>query len=92
MNFINTHRRRDYAHSGDLKKRSWTESMIRDFLGEPDGIMKNHYAGGRPVRMFLMTRVIEAETQPEWRRRVKLANKRRSAAKLARCPALRVCP
>ncbi len=48
-----------------LKERGWTESMIRDLLGEPDLRVDNpHYKTAAPMRLWRLQRAEVAEACP----------------------------
>lgn len=50
-----------------LKERGWTESMIRDLLGEPDLYADNpHYNTAAPMRLWRVQRAEAAEAAPEF--------------------------
>jgi hypothetical protein len=52
----------EYFYYSTLIKRGWTRSQIKSLLGQHDKEGKNpHYRSGPPSRLFLRTRVIEAE-------------------------------
>ena len=53
-----------------LKDRGWTTALIRDFLGEPDWLVKKpHYSTAAPIRLYALERVEKAENNPHWQRR-----------------------
>lgn len=72
-----------------LKSRGWTESMVRDLLGDPDVQSPNpHYRSGPPMRLYSIARVESVEETPAWAdRRDKAAahseSRRASASKAA---------
>jgi hypothetical protein len=48
-----------------LKQRGWTESMIRDLLGDPDLRADNpHYKSAAPMRLWRLQRAEAAEAAP----------------------------
>jgi hypothetical protein len=48
-----------------LKERGWTESMIRDLLGEPDLYVDNpHYKTAAPMRLWRLQRAEAVEATP----------------------------
>ena len=50
-----------------LKDRGWTESMIRDLLGEPDLRVDNpHYKTAAPMRLWRLQRAEAVEPTPEF--------------------------
>ena len=50
-----------------LRKRGWTEAMIRDLLGDPDVLTDNpHYKSAAPRRLWLLRKVQAAEATPEF--------------------------
>lgn len=45
-----------------IKERGWTETMVRKFLGDPDGQKENpFYRKAAPMKVYLEERVIAAE-------------------------------
>lgn len=67
----------------ELKKRGWTEAMVRDLLGEPDSRVPNpRYRSAAPMRLWALDRVTVAESGEEFAARLK-AGKARSAASVA---------
>lgn len=68
-----------------LKRRGWTEAMIRDLLGEPDVLADNpHYKSAAPRRLWLLRKVEAAEAAPEFaQRREQAARQCATAAKAA---------
>jgi hypothetical protein len=64
-----------------LKKRGWTEAMIRDLLGEPDWSADNpHYKTAAPMRLWRVQRIDAAETSPEFTARQERAQRACAAA------------
>jgi hypothetical protein len=50
-----------------LKERGWTESMIRDLLGEPHLRVDNpHYKTAAPMRLWRLQRAEAVEATPEF--------------------------
>ena len=51
----------------DLKVRGWSSNMIQSMLGVPDSTASNpHFRTGRPMRLYSIQRVLEAERQAEF--------------------------
>lgn len=47
-----------YLTAGDLKRRGWTDRLIKMFLGSPDRTLPNpHVKSGSPKRLYLASRV-----------------------------------
>lgn len=64
-----------------LKRRGWTEAMIRDLLGQPDEYADNpHYKSAAPRRLWLMRRVTAAEAGPGFAGRKERAARQCAAA------------
>ena len=68
-----------------LRKRGWTEAMIRDLLGDPDVLTDNpHYKSAAPRRLWLLRKVQAAEITPEFAtRRERAARQCAASAKAA---------
>jgi hypothetical protein len=66
-----------------LRERGWTESMIRDLLGEPDTTRDNpYYKCAYPMRLWRLQRAEAIEVTPEFAaRRARGAVQCASAAK-----------
>ncbi len=64
-----------------LRERGWTESMIRDLLGEPDLRVDNpHYRSAAPMRLWRLQRAAAAEASAEFAARRDRAARRCTAA------------
>ena len=64
-----------------LKERGWTESMIRDLLGEPDLMVDNpHYKSAAPMRLWRLQRAEAIEASPEFAARRERAERQCAAA------------
>ena len=64
-----------------LKERGWTESMIRDLLGEPDLYADNpHYKTAAPMRLWRLQRAEAAEAAPKFAAARKRAERQCAAA------------
>lgn len=64
-----------------LRERGWTESMIRDLLGQPDRYVDNpHYKKAEPMRLWRLQRAEEAEAAPGFAQRRERADRQRAAA------------
>jgi hypothetical protein len=61
--------RRNMFNISELKKRGWTQGLIKRFLGEPDATRPNRYRSRRrksPVKLYRANRVRELEASPEF--------------------------
>lgn len=64
-----------------LAKRGWTESMIRDLLGDPDLLTDNpHYKSAAPRRLWRLQKAEAAEATPEFAERRERAERQCAAA------------
>ena len=67
-----------------VKERGWTDSLIRQFLGEPDSTKVNfYYKSGPPVCLYLVSRVEAAEMTPEFVAAREKVEKRQTSAAVA---------
>lgn len=74
----------DFYGAPQLKERGWTETMIRDLIGEPDAIRTNQARrSGPPVRLWLRRRVEEVEASTEFARRASRGKRRSESGKEA---------
>jgi hypothetical protein len=65
----------------ELRKRGWTEAMIRDLLGKPDPRVDNpHYSSAAPMRLWRLQKVEVAEALPEFAGRRERAVRQCAAA------------
>jgi hypothetical protein len=66
----------------DLKRRGWTDALIRDFLGEPDKTKKIYGRGSAaPMKLFAVARVEAAEAKPLFLDRLAATDKRSKSAR-----------
>ena len=66
----------------DLKRRGWTDAMVRQFLVEPDKLDRNpHHPRAAPMRLYALARVLEAESTDEYREAREAADRRRATHK-----------
>lgn len=64
-----------------LKERGWTESMIRDLLGDPDLRVDNpNYKSAAPMRLWRLQRAETIEATPEFAARRERAERQCAAA------------
>ncbi len=57
----------DFLGLRDLKRRGWTDGLVKSFLGEPDRLATNpHVALAKPMRLYRLDRVSEHERTPEF--------------------------
>jgi hypothetical protein len=74
----------EYFYYSTLLKRGWTQKLIRTVLGDEDKETPNpHNRSGPPSRLFLRTRVIEAEASDAFKSSQTDREKRSEAAKRA---------
>ncbi|GAB1541269.1 hypothetical protein NUACC21_39400 [Scytonema sp. NUACC21] len=73
----------EYITKTDLKiTRGWTDAAIKKFLGKEDKNTRNPlYRQAAPVCLYLLTRVLEAESSQEFEQWKILSSKRREAAR-----------
>ncbi len=65
------HRHIRLISASDLKRqRGWTETLVCDLLGAPDALGPNPHGFRPPMRFFREDRVLDAEVQPRFGRRV----------------------
>ena len=66
------------------KKRGWTDSLIRDFLGNPDQVKTNpRFASAAPMKLFEEKRVKRVEKSPKFKQAQAGCKGRREAAQKA---------
>jgi hypothetical protein len=71
-------------YESTLLKRGWSKALVAELLGEPDKLGINpHYKSGPPTRLYLQSRVEEAERSPKWISSQEGRDGRREAAALA---------
>jgi hypothetical protein len=64
-----------------LKARGWTETMIRDLLGDPDWLADNpHCKSAAPMRLWRVQRAGQAEASPGFAARQEQARRACAAA------------
>jgi hypothetical protein len=69
---------------GLKKGRSWTDTLIERFLGEPDKLVINkYYRSGPRVRLYKLERVLQAEETSEFKAAFVISQKRSMKAKEA---------
>jgi len=55
-------RKKEYWSKKQLKERGWSESKIKEWLGEPDKLIKNPiFASAAPMQLYLASRVKRQE-------------------------------
>lgn len=65
----------------ELKKRGWTDTIIRDYLGEPDRYETNYrYRSAAPIRLYHRERAEIVERSDIWPLLMKKAIHRKAAA------------
>ncbi len=74
----------DHPSMQAIKDRGWTAALMRDFLGEPDKLVKNpHYRTGPPCKLYALGRVETAEQRADFQRRMERILARRPARRRA---------
>lgn len=69
-----------YVGVAELKDRGWTVAMIKSFLGQPDDTAPNPGGPRAPrVKLWLSSRVDDAEAMDAFRQRLAQATARRTA-------------
>jgi len=77
-------KKQTHCSKAGLKYRGWTEKAIALFLGEPDKTAVNpHYKCAAPVKLYLLTRIEEAEKSEVYQRFVKESDNRKEGSKKA---------
>lgn len=74
-----TTRTHQYSRN-DLRARGWTPAMVRQYLGQPDTIVRI-WRTSHHMHLFDVGRVEQAEAQPEWGARADEAAQRSAAGK-----------
>jgi hypothetical protein len=70
--------------SKDLRRRGWTQHLVRRFAGLPDDLQINpHYPGGAPMKLYRAGRVAAIESTEEFKVAKQEAERRQAAAKKA---------
>lgn len=65
----------------DLRGRGWSDTTIREHLGEADVTKQNpHYRNAPPMRLYLLHRVEQSEACPEWVEGCRRTERRRASA------------
>jgi hypothetical protein len=71
----------EFYTAGDLRRRVWTEKLIRDFAGLPDDMAVNpHHPGGPMIRLWRSERIEEIETSELFREARGAAQRRMESA------------
>lgn len=67
-----------------IKARGWTDALIRDFLGDPDKLVKNpHYRTAPPCKLYTRARVERTERCPRFKARMEKIVAQRPARRKA---------
>jgi hypothetical protein len=67
--------------TSDLKKRGWTDALIRKFLQPPDQTTKNpRYSSKAPMKLYLLTRVVRVERTRAFKQELAKVPERRKRA------------
>ncbi len=79
-------KKRKYHTSASLKERGWSDTMIKNILGEPDDYMDNpHYKCAAPMRLWTVEHVRKAERRKVFKEAAaKYAARKDGAAAAAR--------
>ena len=68
----------------ELKKRGWTDTLVRINLGEADGSKPNpYYRSAAPMRLYRLSRVEAVENSDEWVTILERSKQRKAGAKKA---------
>ena len=72
-----------------VKKRGWSDAMIRDLLGEPDKTRHNFtHSGGSPILLYALARVVAAESAPKFvERKAKALTRSQTGTRVAKAKA-----
>jgi hypothetical protein len=74
----------DFLTLTQVKRRGWTDTAIKTFLAEPDEYRLNpKYASAALMRLYLLSRVEQAESTPEFKDWMERSAARRAGAKKA---------
>ena len=75
--------KKEYISVAGLKgKRDWTDSLIKQLLGNPDKLVDNpHYKCAGKMRLYDMERVLQIEETPEFKAAFAASRKRSDKAK-----------
>jgi hypothetical protein len=72
----------DHLTFTELRKRGWTPRLIKQFLPEPDKLAINpHHRTGPKVRLYLLSRIEQAESLSEYQTQLSIAQRRSNAGK-----------
>ncbi|MCC5907039.1 MAG: hypothetical protein JJU13_12565 [Balneolaceae bacterium] len=74
--------KKDSFTKTEVKKRGWTDTLIRDFLGEPDEEKEQRYYSTK-IKLFKIDRVKKAESTKEFKEAYEKSLKRKKSAKKA---------
>lgn len=70
-----------FYNQSNLLERGWSKKLVNDLLGEPDDFSVNpHYRTGPPVRRYLSSRVMAAESSPQFQKHLEDREKRSAKA------------
>ena len=62
----------------ELLRRGWTQGLIEKLLGKPDQLETNpHHRSGPKMRLYALSRVLQAEASPDFRAMQELRAARR---------------
>lgn len=83
---MKTSKKREWYTSTSLKERGWSDSMIKNILGEPDDYMENpHYKYAAAMKLWTVKRVQNAERRKVFKEAAaKYAARKNGAAEAAR--------
>lgn len=69
------------SQKGILERRGWTLRLIEGYLGNPDRTPPNPvYRRAAPIKLWELSRVIEAEKDPAWVEQAKRVEEKRGRA------------
>ena len=81
-----------FASAAGLRRRGWTDGLIRRLLGECDRTARNpKFRRAAPMRLYDMRRVEAAEREPEFAGRGSGESRRAGAAKAVRTKTEKIC-
>lgn len=70
-----------YFTAADLKRRGWTDSLIKEFSPSPDDTTPNPwYRSAPPIRLYLKDRIASIEASSDFQEQIKLIRRRKQAA------------
>src|SRR5579862_5460503 len=75
---------KEYLSIPELKKRNWTDTLIKKFLGNPDITKPNpYYSSAAPMGLYSLARVEEIEQSTIWEQQLYKTQLRKQSAEKA---------